>query len=212
MGFTIERFYGSTDQRRLVSRSVSSGHRYLQLWCGGSYLHGESNRHRNHWFGDPESRLRRTGAAGVHPTAITDGNAAEFVQTQTNILGASHPSGSVLIGSFTINAVAPGPGQLAVDLLNIGTDISVYVDNMFAVLPLDSLNLTAPTFNYNFTAVPEPSSIGGISAIICLRYWRRRKRLVGESEASRWQKWRLSQRRRKKATTPQYCRETGVWS
>lgn len=157
----------------------------------------------------PNNLFEGPGPGGT-PTAITDGNSAQVVQT--SILGLPDPSGSVQIGSFSIHAMAPGLGQLVVDLLGGTDDISVYTDNMFSQLGLTNLNLSSPTFNYNFTAVPEPTSIGGIGMIACLRVWCRRKRKVTSAEANRWNLWRTSQRRRKIATSSKYCRRTGSWS
>lgn len=130
---------------------------------------------------------------------------------QTSILGLTSTGGSLKIGSFVIDPTSNGIGSLTAMLFGSGADFSIY-DNAFMPQLQDGVLFPAPTFNYNFTAVPEPTSIGGIAAIAGFRILRRRKRKVEVEDANRWSLWRRRQRRRSIANTPKYSAKTGAWS
>ncbi len=130
---------------------------------------------------------------------------------QTSILGLTSAGGSLKIGSFVIDPTVNGNGSLTALLFGSAADFSIY-NNAFIPQIQDGVLFPAPTFNYNFTAVPEPTSIGAISAIAGFRILRRRKRKVEAEDANRWSLWRRRQRRRSIANTPKYSAKTGAWS
>ena len=102
---------------------------------------------------------------------------------QTSSIGAGIGSTSVVLGTFTINATVNGTGSLSVaGFNNLADDISVFTDNVGGFLNLgtgtsDDVFASAPTFNYTFTAVPEPTSMAlvglvGVGGLVA-RYRRR---------------------------------------
>ncbi|MCA9189722.1 MAG: hypothetical protein R3E01_36550 [Pirellulaceae bacterium] len=95
---------------------------------------------------------------GVDPTS----SMTMATVVQTSILGVTSPSGSLNIGTFTIDPTSFGTGSLSISLLNPGTpgDFTVYQNGSFDQLVLDNTDtiIRAPTFQYTFSAVPEPSS------------------------------------------------------
>jgi len=94
---------------------------------------------------------------------------------QTSISGLTDAGGSLKIGSFTINQTVPGLGQLAVALFGSGADFSVY-DNDLVPQVLDGQVIPAAKFDFEFTAVPEPSSLLIATSLACLGVWYRRRR------------------------------------
>ncbi|MEQ1824970.1 MAG: hypothetical protein ABL921_03460 [Pirellula sp.] len=93
----------------------------------------------------------------INPTS--NGTIATVVQT--SILGVTGTMNSLNLGTFTINPTTFGTGSLSVSLLNPGFpgDFTVYTNNSFDQLVLDNTIVPAASFNFEFTAVPEPASI-----------------------------------------------------
>lgn len=113
--------------------------------------------------------------------ATPTGSGSFVSLSQTSFLGLT-AMGSLKVGSFTINPTTNGMGNLTISTNGTLADFSVY-DSMFVPQVLDgSLYPTAPTFNFSFSAVPEPSSaltavsLGGIAT-----FHRRRRRKAPRS-------------------------------
>jgi len=123
------------------------------------------------------------GIAQFDTTYATAGSDPVLTINQTSFVGAGIGSTSVVLGTFTINATVDGIGSLSVaGLNNAADDVSVYTDNIGGFLNLgtgtpDDVFASAPTFNYTFTAVPEPTSMAlvgvvGVAGLVA-RYRRR---------------------------------------
>ncbi len=108
----------------------------------------------------------------VDPTS--NGTIATVVQT--SILGVIGTMNTSKIGSFTINPTTTGTGSLSIQRLNPGFpgDFTVYTNSSFDQLVLDSTIIPAANFNFEFTAVPEPSSAVTLASLAALAILHRR--------------------------------------
>jgi hypothetical protein len=87
---------------------------------------------------------------------------------QTSIFGLTASSGSLLVGSFTINPSITGSGSLSVALFGSGADFGIY-DSNYGVTVFDDRLFNCPlnpppTFEYRFdqaqtSIVPEPTAL-----------------------------------------------------
>ena len=92
----------------------------------------------------------------------TTGTAATV--EQASILGLPDISGSLKIGTSSVNSTMTGTGNLTLSLFGSGADFAVY-NGMFVSQVLDGLVVPAQPFNFSFTAVPEPGSIGTAASL-----------------------------------------------
>jgi hypothetical protein len=121
---------------------------------------------------------------------------------QTSILGLPDVSGSLKIGTFAINPTTTGSGYLTISSFGSSADFAVY-DSLFVSQVLDATILPAPTFDFSFSAVPEPGSIGTFASLACLKIWhRRRRRKPGEAE--HWKRWRRRYAKRSSSTSSKF--------
>ena len=145
--------------------------------------------------------------------ASTSGSGASVTVEQTSIAGLVEPSGSLKIGSFTINPTGNGNGTLSLALFGSLADFAVY-DNANVPQVLDGTlfpapSFAAPSYNFSFTAVPEPGSIGTCTMLAAMGLFRRRRRMK-PGEADRWKRWR--RRYQKRPTSASHFSGTKNWN
>ncbi len=124
----------------------------------------------------------------INPPSTTGSSATV---EQTSFLGVTSASNSLKIGTFLINPTIVGTGSLVASFLNPGNLGDFVVIGGGGDINLDPIIVfPAAPFTFEFTAVPEPTSILTAVSLASCAVYRRRRRKVSPEEALRVSRWK----------------------